>query len=150
MADHPDCRSCAFFRQTGFSGQGNVAMSCCRHAPKVFQPRPGHSPVTAWPTVRPDDFCGDHREKGRAGLPISGEVKATRMDVLDVIACRNEYGHGNRILCGWLWALLGRSLPDDEIAEYARGLASQPGYGPEDEEAATESLVEFRSAMTAA
>lgn len=54
--NRPGCINCAFAIVV-MDGPNNVASVECRR----YAPRPGQ--IAAWPTVRPDDWCGMHTSR---------------------------------------------------------------------------------------
>lgn len=54
------CGNCVFFCADIEDRDGVMTGDCRRHAPRVLEIY-GGSPVSEWPQVRQDSFCGDHR-----------------------------------------------------------------------------------------
>ena len=79
-------------------------------------------------------------------MALTDQVTTTRDDVISMVHCRHDYGHGNQITDHWFWALLGERLDDDEIKAYALSVLSEDVYTQEDHDEAIENLTEWRDA----
>lgn len=66
-------------------------------------------------------------------MALTDKAETTRFSVVDMISARHDAGHG-LIACGFFWELLGRSLSDEEITDYASAV--------EPDEEAREAIVE--------
>lgn len=68
-------------------------------------------------------------------------------EILELVYCANDYGHGNEVLMSSLAQITGW-VSDDEIAEYAASFltdeAKEQGYTGEDSEEAVKALMEWR------
>lgn len=64
-------------------------------------------------------------------------------DILDLVACAEDYGHWNNVCMVSLyeWA---KPVTDDDIKKYAECLTMEDGYGQEDRDEVTERLTKWR------
>lgn len=69
-------------------------------------------------------------------------------DILSLIHCAQDYGHGNAVFMDAMAGMLGRELSDDEILAYADDYITPEsrsrGYSEEDRASAIEALREFK------
>jgi hypothetical protein len=69
-------------------------------------------------------------------------------DILSLIHCAQDYGHGNNIFMDAMAGMLDRRLDDEEIRAYADNFMAPEmiakGYGEEDRDNALETLREFK------
>ena len=65
-------------------------------------------------------------------------------NILSMIACANDYGHGGQIFDHFTWTMIGESLSDQEIELHALSVQNTPGYGVEDYEDVKRELEDFR------
>ena len=52
MTDHPTCATCKFYKAD--------LNECRRYPPTMMWPDPKEHPVTRWPDMFDDDWCGEH------------------------------------------------------------------------------------------
>lgn len=78
---------------------------------------------------------------------IQREVTTTLQNVLSLVNCAEDYGHGNSVMMSALAELSG-NVTDAEIAEFAAAFMLPEmlarGYGAGDRDAATGRLTEWR------
>jgi uncharacterized protein (UPF0335 family) len=61
---------------------------------------------------------------------LQAEKDTLRMDLLDLVNCADDYGHGNEIFMTWAVRQLGGSITDAYIDAYIEWLGE--GYDSED------------------
>jgi GNAT superfamily N-acetyltransferase len=75
-------------------------------------------------------------------------VEIPLFDILDLIACAEDYGHTNQIIMSTFAEWLGHVLSDEDIEDYAQGYLTEEmrakGYSEEDYEALKTQLVAWR------
>jgi len=59
-------------------------------------------------------------------------VSATLDDILSLVSCAEDYGFSHPILLGAFRNIIDGRLSNQEIENYARGVADKDGYGEED------------------
>ena len=72
-------------------------------------------------------------------MSIDREIKTDLRNLLSMVSCAPTYGHGNGVFYDFVTQLVG-VVTDDELEQYAREVASEPGYGEEDYEEILETL----------
>lgn len=69
-------------------------------------------------------------------------------DILSLVHCAHDYGHGNSVFMDAMAGMLGRQLADEEILAYANDYTTPEmvakGYSEEDRDSAIETLREFK------
>jgi len=80
---------------------------------------------------------------------MSRRVDTTLDDVLSMVACAEDYGHGGQIAMHFFWTLVGEKVSDKEIAaflkdQYLSDKARERGYGKEDADNARRAIQEWR------
>lgn len=78
-------------------------------------------------------------------MAINDPVETTRENIISMVLCRYDYGHANQITDDFFWSLLGKTLTDAEIAEYANSFDPLAGYTTDDMENAIENLTGWRA-----
>lgn len=82
---------------------------------------------------------------------LTDTLTTTRYDIIDMICCRETYGHTNQICNHFFWSLLGNNISIEEIEDYSTSflLPSMKihGYDIEDAEDFKETLTNFKIMM---
>lgn len=72
-------------------------------------------------------------------MALEDTVTTTREDIISMVSCRLDYGHGNQIASHFFWTMLGEKLTDEEITQFSKSL-----HDPEAEEEIVEDLQEWK------